>query len=536
MELIKIKYFGMADFGDEIIIKDPTGKFKILRGGKLYDLAEKPKARAAVPVSKLAEEVLGKSGLVLAEDLKERFTEIVEAYSRDIRDKFETKSALAKQVDQGGLGILPEQADLVIKLIGTVKPRESTSVEAEKKRIPAGREPLPARGMIKERVPEPAKKPMSALPPGVAEFVFSPTDEAEILAAKDRLPKISLGTKPAETNKIIKEIIAASGVSLSEEARQKLERILLTHFKDIRDGFETKETLSGAAGPAGIPLTSGEVEKILVLARKRFQQLGDKIKETELQKIKIATDEEKIKLGEVKEKTINEIKNKMDVRWREITRKASPPSMEVPEELVAPPIGVQVKAVGELPKISKAPPPSIAENLPAPPSTQKESLGISPRPSKTPFDLPEEEKPKPLQIFKPVSPQQQMRRPIPPRDNRPRLDDVKYVPKLVGPVEELREMTLVDWRRLSPDPVLAAAKVKEKIELLERETFAKRIAGIKAWQESEVNKIYLEIGRESLQKGLPVDKIISSRQAAGQLILTVEEYKAIMELNRALRY
>ena len=540
MELIKIKYLGMADFGDEIIIRDPTGKFKILRGGKLYDLAEKPAVgKSAPPVSKLADEVLGKSGLVLAENLKGRFAEIIEAYSRDVRDKFETKSILVQQTNRGGVGLSPEEADLIVKLIVAGRGEKPAPEKIKEKRVPIRKETLPAKGIIREKSPGnvPAAKPKTmVLSPGVAEFVFSSADEAEILAEKNKLPKTTSGQKPVETNKVIKEIITESGVLLSPEARQKLEGILLIHLKDIRDGFETGETLGGAASPAGISLNPEEVEKIISLARKKLQQLGEKTKEEELQKIKVATAGEKTKSGEIREKTFGEIKNKMDARWQEITRKAAPPPMDVPEELIAPPVGMQVKAAGELPKISKAP-PVMEKSLPsAPPApVKKEIPAAPPRPTKTPFDLPEEEKPKPLQIFKPISPQQ-VRRPTPPRDNRPRLDDVKYVPKLVGPVEELREMTLVDWRRLNTNPVLAAEKVKEKLGLLERETFTKKIAGIKAWQESEVNKLYLEIGRESLQKGLPVDKVIASRLAEGKPAITVEEYRAIMELNRSLRY
>ena len=541
MELIKIKYLGMADFGDEIIIRDPTGKFKILRGGKLYDLAEKPATgKVVAPVSKLAEEVLEKSGLSLTENLKARFVEIVEAYSRDVRDKFETKSILAQQANRGGVGLSSEQADLIIKLIGAERSEKSKPERTEEKHVPEKRTVLPPKGVIRERAPEVFPKAKSKTPElsvGVAELVFSRSDEAEIKAARENLPKIFVGQKPAETNKIIKEIIAASGVLLPEEARQRLEGILLIHSKDIRDGFETRETLSGEAGPAGIRLTPEEVGKILDLAREKFQQLADKNKQAELQKIKIATEEEKTKSGETQEKTVSEIKDKIDARWREITRKESLPPMVVPSELVAPPVGVQLKAAGELPKISKVPPPSIVEKslMSVPPTIQKETPTLPSRPVKAPFDLPEEEKPKPLQIFKQISPQQ-IRRPVPQRDNRPRLDDVKYVPKLVGPVEELREMTLVDWRRLNANPVLAAEKVKEKIGLLERESFTKKLDGIKAWQESEVNKIYLEIGRESLQKGLSVDKIIASRSAAGQPAITFEEYRAIMELNRYLRY
>ncbi len=525
----------MADFADEIIVRDPTGKFKILRGGKLYDLTKEPQVKAASLTPKLADEVLKKSGIILEDNLEERFAEVILAYSKDVRDKFETKTALAKEVDRGGLGLSPDQADLVIKLIESAKVKKPGAADPGKKYPPDQKESLPPKGVIREKASEPVKKSTPVLPPGVAEFVFSSDDEAEISAAKNKLPKISPGPNPVEINRIIKEIIIASGISLSGEARQRLEGILLAHFKDIRDGFETKETLRGVAGPAGIPLAPDEIEKILALSRDKFKQLEDKNRQEELKKIKIAAEKEKAKAGEVKEKTVGEIKNKMDARWQEITRKAAPPPLELPEELVAPPIGMQVKAIGELPKISKTQ-PAIGEPLSSViPPTPKEMPVAPLQRKKSSFDLPEEERPKPLQIFKPASPQQ-IRRPVLPRDNRPRLDDVKYVPKLVGPIEELREMTLVDWRRLSPDPVLAAEKIKAKIALLEKEAFSKKIAGIKAWQESEVNKLYLEIGRESLQKGLPVDKILADRQTSGQPSISTEEYMALMNLNRSLRY
>ncbi|MFH2136039.1 MAG: hypothetical protein ABII19_00160 [Patescibacteria group bacterium] len=519
-------------FEDEILIKDPTGKFKILRGGKFYDLEEKTaKPSAATPPSKFADEILKKSKIVLAENLKERFADIVEAYSRDVRDKFETKATLTRQVAEGGLGFSGEQVDLVIKLI-----KEEAASKSSDAAVKKG---LPQTGVIPKKKSEAAavKPKTPELSAGVAELVFSRSDEAEIRVARENLPKISVGQKPAEINKIIKEIITESGVELSLEVRQKLEGILLTHFKDIRDGFETREKLGGAAGPAGVTLAPEAVDKILSLAQKKLQQLDEKDKGDELQKIKMAETREAARIGEVRGKTVDEMKNKMDVRWQEIARKA-PTSLALPDELVAPPVGMQVRAAGELPKISRvATLPRQMEELPSAtlPSVKREMTATPPRTVKTPFDLPEEEKPKPLQILKPVTPVQ-VRRPLPQRDNRPRLDDVKYVPKLVGPVEELREMTLVDFRRLNANPVLVAEKIKEKIALLEREAFSKKIAGIKAWQESEINKIYLEIGRESLQKGLSADKIIAARTAAGQPTITVEEYKAIMDLNRVLRY
>ena len=115
------------------------------------------------------------------------------------------------------------------------------------------------------------------------------------------------------------------------------------------------------------------------------------------------------------------------------------------------------------------------------------------------------------------------------------MEDVAYKPRLVGPVEELRELTLVDFRRLSPQAKVTADKIYAKIELLAEESYEKKIAGIKAWQESEVNKMYLGLLNESVDRAMPVQKMIEERQGAGRPTLTYEEFKTVMELNRRLR-
>jgi hypothetical protein len=107
---------------------------------------------------------------------------------------------------------------------------------------------------------------------------------------------------------------------------------------------------------------------------------------------------------------------------------------------------------------------------------------------------------------------------------------------LVGPVEELKEMTLVDFRRLDKDPGVAVAKIQEKIRLLGKDSITKKIAGIKAWQESEISKLYLEISRESLSKGVPAGQVVALLTSSGKPTLTEGEYKAILGLSRSLRY
>jgi hypothetical protein len=115
------------------------------------------------------------------------------------------------------------------------------------------------------------------------------------------------------------------------------------------------------------------------------------------------------------------------------------------------------------------------------------------------------------------------------------ISDVAYTPKLTGPVDELRSMTIVDFRRLSKDPKEATLKIKDKIDLLGEQAFERKTDGVKAWQASEVNKTYLGMLRASLE-GEPLTQVIAKAQAASQAVLTKDEFDAVMELNRDLRF
>ena len=120
--------------------------------------------------------------------------------------------------------------------------------------------------------------------------------------------------------------------------------------------------------------------------------------------------------------------------------------------------------------------------------------------------------------------------------SKPSLDDVKFTPKLVGPIEELELLTLIDFRRLGRTPLEMTAEIKERIELLEKESYSKRIHGIEAWQKSEVCRFYRMLGQMSLMEGRSIEEVIKTRQLAGKPTLSWEEFSAIMELNRNLRF
>ena len=119
---------------------------------------------------------------------------------------------------------------------------------------------------------------------------------------------------------------------------------------------------------------------------------------------------------------------------------------------------------------------------------------------------------------------------------KPSVVDVKYAPKLVGPIEELIRMTASDFRRLSSDPKEAAMKVRDKIDLLGNESYEKKVAGIAAWKSSPINQLYVSLSQEALKTGNPAQAVSDEWKAQGKEGLSVEEVKAIVGLNVTLRF
>ncbi len=117
-----------------------------------------------------------------------------------------------------------------------------------------------------------------------------------------------------------------------------------------------------------------------------------------------------------------------------------------------------------------------------------------------------------------------------------KMEDIKKVSKFGGPLEELGSMSLVDFRRFGKNSKEAIKKIMEMFELLEEEGFNKRMAGIKAWRQSPINKLYLAIGQESIIKKKDIKQVIEMRKKEKKEYLSEKEFNVIMELNKRLRY
>jgi len=112
--------------------------------------------------------------------------------------------------------------------------------------------------------------------------------------------------------------------------------------------------------------------------------------------------------------------------------------------------------------------------------------------------------------------------------------DIRPPVVVMGPVQELR-MSLEDYGRLATTPAQRIAKIKEKIALLEKQEYAKRLEGVTAWKNSEVFALYVLLGQESVLSGTSIEETIAKRKADGKPELSVEDFQALTQLNKELR-
>jgi hypothetical protein len=117
-----------------------------------------------------------------------------------------------------------------------------------------------------------------------------------------------------------------------------------------------------------------------------------------------------------------------------------------------------------------------------------------------------------------------------PNNSRPRLDDVKFIPKLVSPIDELGGLTLTDFRRLGRSPKDAISKIINKLDLLGMESITQQSAGVEALKRSELYGTYSDIMKESLMKGRPPLEILNTMKT-----MTPEEFSSLVELNKLIK-
>ncbi len=415
-------------------------------------------------------------------------------------------------------------------------------------------------------------------------FFFSPEDEEEVRTLAQKLDtKKGLEKEKTEIEDKLDKILVEAKVGLSSEILVgRFINAVRTYLREVRNKIETKDTLMKPAHVGGLGLDEATVDRIMAIADKykNMKQAAvvpppppPKMKVPEDDHISIMKGVGAIDDGAVEsatkpaadmEKKKNIIRD-VDYDFNAAARKKAaeadkaepldtgheiaPPPPVVPKPAGAgkpAPIAAAEKPVAggiSGPGADKIPAPYPSAPTPTPgPAGPSVDIGAKPGVISETGTFPAADKagqgqPEPMAIkTSPMAPGSIGSRRSELSGGKVRIEDVKHVPRLEGPVDELKNMDLVNFRRLSRSPQEAARKIKEKIIYLEEEKYSKRIEGIRAWRTSPLNKLYLQIGQDSIAGKKSVEEILKARVTGGGEFLTTDEFEAIMALNKELRF
>lgn len=328
---------------------------------------------------------------------------------------------------------------------------------------------------------------------------------------------------------VVEEIISEAGLNIGDQVlKKRFQNIILLRLKDIRDNLETSDALSRPIKIGGLGLEEAKIDQVLKIISQKLETLTA----DEMLRIKEA-DKKAEKPKKKKEEKAQP--KKTDKQKLDLSHELSPP----------PPVVLKKRHISydsnekRLPEVKQevrvkqrvVPPPPIRkpEIIRQPSAIKSQRVKEVRREKIIPpvIKLPE------LQGQVITDARERVR---PSVAARPKIEDIKFVSRLVGPQEELARLNLVEFRRIAKDAKTAARKILEKINLLEEDSLSERLEGVKNFRASELFKLYLEIGEQSLLQKMNEEEVIKQRSAAGQATLQPEEFEAIMELNNKLRY
>ncbi|KKU49184.1 hypothetical protein A3H10_01325 [Candidatus Uhrbacteria bacterium RIFCSPLOWO2_12_FULL_46_10] len=347
--------------------------------------------------------------------------------------------------------------------------------------------------LLAKELPAPSAKQISSLP---QEFSKKPS------TAPSAPSGIVVDKVEELTKKVMREI---SVPNLDPEQKTRLENVIRLRLREVRDTVDTRDALLKRRVEGGVELSDQMADEVITVimkylpeAHRPFSGVVAAIAESDgLTPPLPPQDLELEKAKQTIPKAFQSVMSK-DTTLTPVASSGSPSAVKTVE--------ADLKSAAPEPLPS---PPPLVDSSKAP--------GIVPMSSEQKiFETP------------PPTPVGQTRKPA--------MIDVRSKPPVVGPIDELRLFTLADFRRLDADPRRATSRLHEKIKLLEEESYVKMVEGIRAWRLSPLNQLYLSIGHESLEAGKNVADAIRERREAGKVALTEEEFGALLDLNKQLRF
>ncbi|MDO9399412.1 MAG: hypothetical protein Q7T79_01870 [bacterium] len=375
-----------------------------------------------------------------------------------------------------------------------------------------------------------------------ASFFFSSDDEAEVTKLTEEISNYSNKAVPEEY--LLNQIISQAKINFSSDVLAgRFKQFLKTYLRGIRSRIETKQALIKSFETGGLSFDDDLAEQALSITdsnlknsdQKQEQKPLVKMDTVEIKKDVMASlknigvrDFEYDLTALAKQKKVNENIPEEELKKEEVFKK-----IDTTYEL-APLVPAKIEIVKSVELVKKIPLPPLPVAKAVEPIKSVEKLQQQ-QPVLNQSTIVKELKKEISQKNINLS-QYSIIRPQTESANKIKIEDIKFVPRIMSPIDELKYLDLVNFRRLGADAGKAVEKIKEKINLLEEEKYTKRLEGIKAWRSSFVNKLYLNMGQSGISANKSINVIIEERKKKKEDYLTISEFEAIMDLNKSLRF
>jgi hypothetical protein len=305
----------------------------------------------------------------------------------------------------------------------------------------------------------------------------------ELPATHAHLPLVS-SSRQTEVDQVLKKL----SFSPAPGVVPRLATVIRLRLKDIRSEEETRGVLERPQAKNGFGFTPAQTKELLTRCHEVMQSTGSAPGTK-------ATMPEPGRTGVNLPARIGE----------EHVTIATPNNAFVHERLKVLP-----RPPGSAQNSGPRPPGSVQKN----PATPK---GLAPTP--TPAPLGNKTAPMDAPAFKLNS------QPI----QKTVMTDVVSRPTEVGPIEEIRSVTLTDFRRLSHNPTEAAARLKQKFINLQSESILLYLDAWDAWRMSPLYQEYVKLINDHLNKGTPL-----SSAAADKNTFQIPEITALVQMEKEL--
>lgn len=425
------------------------------------------------PEDKELEVIMKENGIILpSQDLINRCRQILLTYRKGVRTKIDARSALERPIEIGGLSLDAMTADRLLRALDRSSIVPSTSVPAPQEETSALKSNLTATG------------------PSAISDLINKNEASNAYDFKSALAKGEIKPPAVLANKFKQPVskldtaheIAAPVSELAIAAPEEVKQLMRPAMPYAPKAPIVKDEKTGTSAASAAPVAPIAL---------------DNLKES------IATSAATIAPTPVEPTT------PAPVAPKPIASSSTPPA-PAPARINRP---ATAEKAGMWSKLFKGTPP------PTPP---EEALNEAKRLE---------------EAVRAASAQNNIRvRPAASSEHRPKMDDVKLKPKVMGPLEELRYLDVINFRRLGASPKEITSKIISKIRLLEKDGYDRMVEGVRSWRQSPVNRLYVRIMQEAVVKGIPVRDAVAARENEGKEVLSMDEIEAIVAMNNALMF